>query len=115
MGATILHTSIGQVEGAELVVWVLAAYSALERSHRLFRLDSLRTDDIGYFEIEGDILSVYHQHEINTAMGAVYLQARRRGSLYLLIQRRVGGEPPGHHLAGGLWVRLYGEVMKFFI
>ena len=31
---------------------------------------------------------------------AANLQARGRGSLDLLIQRRVGGKPPGHHLAG---------------
>lgn len=33
-------------------------------------------------------------------MQALNLQARGRGSLDLLIQRRVGGKPPGHHLAG---------------
>lgn len=46
-------------ESAELGVWVLVADAPLEGPHGLLGGDGLGPNDIGNFEIQGDVLSAY--------------------------------------------------------
>lgn len=45
------------MEGAELRVWVLVPDASLKRSHGLLGRHRLGPDDVGDFEIEGDVLT----------------------------------------------------------
>ena len=50
------HASDTDVEGAELVVWILVAYAPFKGAHRLLRADRFGPYEIRDFEVEGNIL-----------------------------------------------------------
>src|SRR4051812_36164543 len=50
------------IQGAQLGVWVLVVDALLERAHRLFWLHRLGSNDIGYLEVESNILTATRKH-----------------------------------------------------
>lgn len=89
VGAAILGTRVGEVQGSKLNVWILVAYSALERAHGLFGLDRLGADDIGDFEVEGNVFETGRGCTVN-----------------LLVESRVAcSKPPRHGLCLGQALR----------
>jgi hypothetical protein len=49
------------VQRAELGVGIPVVDALLERAHSLFGLDRLGSNDIGYLEVEGDVLAARNQ------------------------------------------------------
>lgn len=80
MGASILDARVGKVQGSKLNVWILVAYSALERAHCLLGLHRLGSDSVGDFQVQSNIL-----------------QTGRRCQVYLPIKGRVAGTKPSGH------------------
>lgn len=58
MRTPILDTCVCQTQGCNLDIWIWVAYSLLERTHGIFRLNGFGTDQVRYFEVEGDVFSV---------------------------------------------------------
>ena len=83
VGAAVLDAGISEVEGAKLLVGIFGANPPLQRSHSIFGLNCSGADDVGYLEVQGNILQ--------TAAG---------GLLNLFIQGAVGRgrEPTTHHV-----------------
>ena len=86
VAAPILHARVGQVESSQLDVGVLVAYPAFQAAHRFFWLDGLAADDVGDFEVEGDIF-----------------EGGGGGSLDLSIELAVGRAEPRRHGGGVGW------------
>jgi hypothetical protein len=91
------------VQRAQLGVRILVTNAPLERAHGLFRIHGFRADDIGYFEVEGDILpaatvSAQMKREREQMSDRFkHIQTTLCGSLHLLLNLRGRCKPARHH------------------
>lgn len=53
-----IRSMLSYIQGAQLCIGVLVAYTALERSHSFLGLDGLGAYDIRNLQVEGDIFTV---------------------------------------------------------
>ena len=70
------------VQYCKLDVWILIPYPPLQRPHSFLRLDSFGPNDVGYFEIQGNVFSVV-KLILHYALGILSL-ARQASSTYKL-------------------------------
>src|SRR5690242_1536264 len=52
------------IQGGQLDVGVLVSYALLQRAHGVSRLHCLGANHVGYLEVEGHVLAVWHQQPV---------------------------------------------------